>query len=547
MVEADKKGAEPATAGPQILAALSALGRALSTISTYGGAHPLTVSVTDQAYAAFAAALADRNRTVLGASGGKLTVDGVPVGADGPVLKHLEKRLAELKVTGLTLRKELSREEFSKLLLMLAEAQGGDEGFSETLSRAGLTGVSAADVRYRMVREDEDVVKKTLLERRTRRQQLLDAESGGSEAPSEAETAAVHVEQVVAFLKGEVGAAAAEGREALEHAAMDPRRLAQMIMEAAAVRQGDPGLADGEGLNEIVFGFLRRTFDGLRQTPRFKDPRGQVTLKRSLMLLEKNIIDKMHAVLGRPDPETDWRITEAIAHFQEELDVERVASVYFEQREAVRRSEQQIVSYIQTRGVEAARNLVHSAGMEPAEWRRLVMRSRREVEGTGNAGMGAGAGVDIAAGMGTLAVVLEKLEGLMRQDIRVPEEVNRIIEAAHEHLDAVGQKTEKKIDALAERISGTIEGTANRMKTAELLTAIAEIAQELAQPLTAINTGTEMLLLEYAGEVNSEQRDLLQLSKGAAEHLHTLMDQLIEIVGFPLNRGVDPRFHKTQP
>jgi signal transduction histidine kinase len=151
--------------------------------------------------------------------------------------------------------------------------------------------------------------------------------------------------------------------------------------------------------------------------------------------------------------------------------------------------------------------------------------------------------------MGTLAVVLEKLEGLMRQDVRSVEEVNQVIEQAHAQVAAAGARTDEKIDQLAGKLAkkedGTIEGTSGRMKVAELITAISEIAQELAQPLTAINTSTEMLLQGFAGEVSSEQKDLLQLAKGSADNLHYLIDQLIEIVGFPINRGVDARYHRS--
>jgi hypothetical protein len=83
------------------------------------------------------------------------------------------------------------------------------------------------------------------------------------------------------------------------------------------------------------------------------------------------------------------------------------------------------------------------------------------------------------------------------------------------------------------------------MSRSELLASLAEVAQELMQPLTAINASLEMMLHGYVGEISEDQQDLLTLASNSGEHLKYLMDMLIEIVGCPINKGVDDRFHTT--
>jgi signal transduction histidine kinase len=83
------------------------------------------------------------------------------------------------------------------------------------------------------------------------------------------------------------------------------------------------------------------------------------------------------------------------------------------------------------------------------------------------------------------------------------------------------------------------------MDRKELLSSISEISQELMQPLTAITTLLEMLLSGYAGDLNHDQQTMLTIASNSGEHLTFLMKELIDIVGYPVNTGVDDRFHTT--
>ena len=79
----------------------------------------------------------------------------------------------------------------------------------------------------------------------------------------------------------------------------------------------------------------------------------------------------------------------------------------------------------------------------------------------------------------------------------------------------------------------------------EILSSISEIAQELMQPLTAISATHEMMLNGYVGVINPEQRSMLDLANDSGDHLQFLIQELIDIVGCPTNKGIDERFHTT--
>ena len=83
------------------------------------------------------------------------------------------------------------------------------------------------------------------------------------------------------------------------------------------------------------------------------------------------------------------------------------------------------------------------------------------------------------------------------------------------------------------------------MDPAELFKSLSEIAQELMQPLTAINASLEMMMQGYVGEFSEDQEGLLDLASNSGEHLTYLMRELIDIVGCPVNKGVDDRYHTT--
>jgi hypothetical protein len=248
----------------------------------------------------------------------------------------------------------------------------------------------------------------------------------------------------------------------------------------------------------------------------------------------------MRGLAGEDDPELDREIVQAVREMDDELSFEVAAAQYMEHRDAIQQSRQQLKDFIESQGTEAAEALLADSGFPGNDWRKIVIDSGKS---------GAGAGEALSSGLDTLTTVFDKLEKLMKSDTANGSQVKDLLGLANDNLDDTIDNTRGKLEALSQQIkdgeAATIGGQARSMSREELLEALSEVAQELMQPLTAVNASVEMMLHGYVGSITDEQQDLLRLAANSGEHLKFLMDMLIDIVGCPTNKGIDSRFHTT--
>jgi len=74
---------------------------------------------------------------------------------------------------------------------------------------------------------------------------------------------------------------------------------------------------------------------------------------------------------------------------------------------------------------------------------------------------------------------------------------------------------------------------ARRQSRRELLALIAEIVQELCQPLSVIQCTIEVLLTEQIEAISTTERHILELACSSTERLGALIQELFSIVGHP--------------
>lgn len=521
--------------------ALTALGRAINIVSTYGIQHPAFKQAIESVHAAMQQLFSTRKRISIGAFNGVMTVDQVPVSATGTLLKSLERRLVRLGVTGLRIARNISEDELSCLVELLACNEADD--FDSGIGAAALSHITSENTRYEAVHEGETVANKGDLAGVAGNGVLvLDDDLGGAGSGNGdgGGGSSVHVGQIVAFLKGDIESDADGVGEELSELASDPDRLGQMIMESVAIRQQASELS-GESLSDVVLGCLRRTYSGLRKQPAFQTSEGVADLKKALLLLEESMLEKMRNLTGDSNPGLDREIVQAIREMDENLGFEMAATQYVEHRDAIEQNKEQLQSYVQAKGSGMAEELLANTDFPSSEWRRIVVESA--------GGQHEGANPPIAEGLSTLANVFEKLENLMKEETTDDNQVKDLLGQANDNLDDTISSTQEKLDSLSKQLkeedTGTIGGQARKMNRKELLSSISEVAQELMQPLTAINASLEMMLGGYVGQITNEQQDMLNLASNSGEHLKHLMKELIAIVGCPTNKGVDNRFHTT--
>ncbi|VGO15928.1 hypothetical protein PDESU_04517 [Pontiella desulfatans] len=522
--------------------ALTELSRTINIITTYGNHHPAVQQAATTTIEAMTALFTQRRKVIIGSFSGALTVDGVQVTASGALLKSLERRLSRLRITGLKIDSKISNDELLQLAELLSCKEAND--FQAGMGQAGLAHISTEETRFEAVREDQTVANTSDLAGMGGSGVLvLEDDSLEDEAGSSCQggSSDVHVEQIVAFLKGDIDLDdKGEIGEELAELASDPARLGKMIMESVAVRQSVSELS-GESLGDIVLGCLRRTFNGLRKQAAFQSSEGVADMRKALLLLEESVLDRMRDLTGDSNPELDRQIVQTIREMDESLGFEMAAMQYMEHRDAIEHSKEELQAYVKAHGATAAEGLLSESEFPASEWRRIVVDSRKAPGGESNP--------PIAAGINTLATVFEKLENLMKSDSADGALVKDLLGEASNNLDDTIFTTKEKLDVLSQHLkddeTGTIGGQGRNMNQAELLAALSEVAQELMQPLTAINASLEMMMHGYVGEISEEQRDLLNLASNSGEHLKYLMRELIEIVGCPTNKGVDSRFHTT--
>jgi len=519
-----------------LINALNELGRSINIATTYGHQHPAVEAAVVTAEVALNTLFSQRKKVIIGVFNSFLTIDGVPVRANGTLLKSLERRLDKFCVTGLKISRGITRNELTELVHLFSKRETGE--FQKRMDSANLSHITSENTTFKAVHEGEHVVHEADLGNMGGHgvHQLDDGSFSIEETNAAAAESSIHVDQIVAFLQGDVDMSEnGNVAEGLSELASDPEKLGRIIMESVSIRQKVTDL-NGESLGDIILGSLRRTYDGLHNQNTFQNPDGKADLRKSMLLLEKNLLERMRDLGGKANPELDRQIVQAIQEMDEELGFEMAALQYMEYRDAIEERKIELQEYIKSHGAEVAEELIADTDFPSSEWRRLVMGSEKETH-------------HLVDGLSTLTTVFERLEKMMKSKDADGSSVKDLLGQATENLDDTLFTTKEKLDVLSQQLkdgeTGTIGGHGRNMTQDELLAALAEVAQELMQPLTAITASMEMMLGGFVGEITLDQRDLLDLAANSGEHLKYLMKELINIVGCPANKGVDSRFHTT--
>jgi len=144
---------------------------------------------------------------------------------------------------------------------------------------------------------------------------------------------------------------------------------------------------------------------------------------------------------------------------------------------------------------------------------------------------------------GKRAVMLRVPEAVLEHDLQaVQQEVNRIILTA-----------EKRIERLVNEVEGGEQQQVGReskpgISRKRLFEILAEIGQELCQPLAVINCSVDTILSGMLGDINKVQREMLALSADSAQKLKVLIDKIIDIAGVPdalvVNKEIQTSLYK---
>ena len=530
--------------------ALSIFGKMINIALIYGMQHPSVRAPLCETHLAFEAALQDVPQISIGLFHKTLTVNDKMVTEYTIHLRALERRLVSLEIPQLIISKGLTAKELGQLVdaLCTANTQTG-QTLKEKLGDAGLSYIKTEEVKYVAQHEGERLVGGD------------EGTGGGAEGGEEGDgdkdakpakpEATIHVEKIVAFLKGETASSEAPSAD-LEKLLSEPEKLGQLIMESAAVRQSVQSLDEGESLADIVIGCLRKTYEDLSQQKKNGSSNKKASLNKAMLLLEKTVVEKIRNAVGEDQPEIDEQVLSALREMEEERQVEILAARYAEQHKKFSKSELDLLQYVRDHGEEKAREILEEANVPEQEWRRLMVQARKNAPppsgGRGAAGRGADGGADGGAGggagsgdavdMGALAIVLDKLDSIMQFDETPSALVTSVIDEARGEVKAVAAQLENQVDELGEQVERCEAGEESTSR-ADLLLHLSQLSLKLAQPLTVINASVDAAILQVS---NPEfQKELLDLAKESGLIMKGLLERLTKLVGYPSMQNADMR------
>ena len=539
---------------------IRSIGLILSNSNVYGPDHGVTRHAADACFQHLSRLWQTTDVAVQLSEDG-LSVNGVAVELKNTVFKSFAEHLASRSISNFTLKPAMSREQLSGFIEILlakpSELQQLGE-FSGALAAVGLADVGASrKVTYVEVSEDEVVVGKDALLKQ-------DAETAAGQLTRQLQEAA-------AYLRGETVADTAGAASGLREISADTGKLSALIVECAWAKG-----SDGDGLAGEIVACLNRYYLAMTSDPSFNTQKTKKQIHKTLVLLEKDLPGKLQETEGgAPEsPDDIQAIRDSLETMEDELTIDALSQEYIKRRSAIINSEKRLLRYLKNRradliGESDLKTRLIEGGLAPEDWNDLLVRSgvlgraedtpvrtadteppdpsrdstvfahlgellRKIGEDTGRTTTGlelpAITTTEPSAGKpdGKRAVMLRVPEAVLEHDLQeVRQEVNRIVLGAEKRIE----RLVNAVDDGGQRQEGRERSaTISRKRLFEIL---AEIGQELWQPLTVINCSVDTILSGTLGDINKVQREMLDLSADSAQKLKILIDKIIAIAGVP--------------
>lgn len=492
---------------------------------------------------------------------GKVTVNGNPIADPDATMQAFIAHLGVLEIDNFALHKDITKEDFLELLEIF-EAHPVElqqlGGFMKFVADAGLEKVIVKEMVLTEL-GDHDVI-------------VDESEVKGEGACGSGEE---QVGSILAFLKGELPTDDARAVRAVNSAATDPGQMADLILQAADIREAPESLESSETLVDFVVGCLRRTYDGMMQDKQARTKIGRKRITKNLLLLEEEVLKRMREMASEWDEADFEAITDTVQEMTDEIKVDTLVDDYAAKRRSMEKSEQQLLDYLKTHGMESvddvrAQDKMRDHGLGSEEWQQLVVKSGSPggAAGSGGSDMGGGGGEGSGGGapampMGQLFDAISHLDVLLdsmdRQFDTVDKkgrqknqaELFRALSTMNREIGELAGKTHTTIAGLMEHVAEDADiielaeqkaraaGVALKLTRRELLDAVSGIVHEIGQPLALIGTSLDMIVSKTFGGLGGSQGKMLELARENVRKLQGVFTRL-ESLGVPIAEGSGP-------
>ena len=519
----------------------------LANARTYGLSHNITRNAVGMVTQALAAYLRTYGALVFEVKGVDFYVEGAPLDMRTPALEAFAKRLSELGAADLTFGDNLSAAELDRFFAILVSGPSdGSISFGQALASAGFKGIQSGGVTLREVADDEDVFKKADIEaaahnrnasRLRNAERLLDSTPAGLPMP------------------------------ALQIDLSDPQAFDDLlrISQPPAPVGGatSPNTLADESANR-----LSRLAEGLMAYPANRTQTGRRNLRKLLKKAEADISDRLQR-LGA-DIEAVERLAAKVKQLVEDLAVDGIAARYVKLREQADADGARLRRRMRgafRRGKEAGKELQgrllgaglteemvsellasgkgttgQSAASASAQQQDESQKSKGEgqTSDVGSPADATGASLPKPAAEQSeespsqLAELLAKLKETEPGSGELPGLVENILGEMSRSLLDTQRSAKKQLETLRKIVMIPSYRTDNpKLTRQQLQSLMAELGQQLRQPLTVISGGISMILSGHLGDISESQRQLIRLVSDSAAELDTLITRLIEIAGIP--------------
>lgn len=487
--------------------------------------------VREAAYELLTRSFASTDEIAFNVLPGNLTINANPLPRESQETVYLVEHLNALEIKRFSLAREITYDDFGKLMAIISRPYDqvqGEDGFAEAIRGEGIDHVRVRKVYYREVAEDQVVVD---------REATQEEEKGQGMAA------------VMAFLKGDLPAEErARVIEAVRSPDTDSAELAAAIMAVAEPQAAAAGQSVDNELGDLVVDCVRRAFDALMKDPAAKTQKGKKTVSRRLVDLETALLDMLRKAEAAREDGAEETISEAIRQMQEEVRIDAIAAEYLRKRSAAGKSEDRILRFVKSRGLDALRatdlpDRLKDGGLTSEDWVELLVRGGL-LDPTGEAsgavtreqfeGLLAGLEKGIAeAGRTAADGDRESLTNVVRE---VDRTVNALVADTHQRIrDLANEVHEDEAAEPPAAKPAAKPGTPRKtsMTRKRMLVILAELVQEMCQPLSVITCSLDMISTQTLGDVNDSQVDVLRLASDSAAKVKTLVNDLRKISGDP--------------
>ncbi len=532
---------------------------------TYGLAHKITRQAMAMSKKALASFLSQYGTLEFAVNASGFHVAGTPIELHTAGLDALSARLVELGASGISFDNGITPADMENWFGLLSTGQRSPGGFQALLSSVGLSRIHVANFAFRKVGNDEDVAKKEAISspkphapRPSQGIRLTPPPPRPAPQPPRHDTRTADVNSPARQRNATPIRTAQRLLDSLPSTESLPPlkiEISETAIHRDLVNIALPPDAESSGrspndLADEASNRLERLADGIMAHPANQTQAGRAALRKFLKEAGSDIAERLQR-LGA-DIQALERLAAKVRDLVEDLAVDGIVTRLVKLSGQMTADENRLVRRLRhadrVGGEEGSRRLqarLREAGLTEEMLQQLLDAARRDKasgdKGDGKGGdKGSGAG-DMPTPMDSekpspLPSLLDQLKETDPGSGDLPHLIETIIEEMNQTLLRTEERVRGQLRTLHSLMDGRSEKktiSTTELTREELIRLMAELGQQLKQPLTVVTGAAQMIHSGYFGHVSKEEKTALRLINDSTDELDLLVERMIEIAHLP--------------